>query len=583
MGRREWGDDDRGIPATPARPLGQGSAGAPVTRTQPRGARQSRSVTFVYGGIAGILLVVIAAVALVLTPPSPPAVAEFTPSPDDVIDEAPQNQSSRFGAGDGTCTSGQTGCEYAEVGPASTVPAPEKREIVRARVRRCVGDPPRQIEDPQSPPCVNYWEGDNGGATSKGVTRDSIRVAMIDPDRDRTLVEFFNRRFEFYGRKIVLVPPNRPFGGSNDPAVQRAAAVAVDEQQAFAALDHGYSVSDAYYEELAARGIISIGGPSQRAISERGRYRRSHPYRWSYTAAQDEILLNAVDWLCSSMRDRPASHAGDPALRARTRRVAVVKGDYGSGSGGDPLVYGLRDCGFTVNVEEFSYTNSGGGEQAAQQARTVVAKLQASGVTSVATLGQNELTHLMEQAAQVGYSPEWLSVGLSDEWEYGIYQNYRTGNGQYFGLLSRNKLLDLIDRPWYHAVKEVDPTRAIARPDVWQDRYTSLLVLASGIQMAGPNLTPASFARGLVDTQFPNPGCGGPPFYQACVDFAPDDHTMVDDFVLGWWNVGGRSPEADTRDTSNGQWCWIDMGKRYTPGSYPTTPAPFFDLTKPCR
>src|SRR5207302_1644062 len=45
--------------------------------------------------------------------------------------------------------------------------------------KRCVGKPPRQAEDPMSPPCVAYFNGDNGGATYQGVTRDEITVAIL--------------------------------------------------------------------------------------------------------------------------------------------------------------------------------------------------------------------------------------------------------------------------------------------------------------------------------------------------------------------------------------------------------------------
>src|SRR5581483_1230418 len=40
----------------------------------------------------------------------------------------------------------------------------------------CVGSPPRQTEDPLSPPCVPYWRGDNGGATYQGVSASQIVV-----------------------------------------------------------------------------------------------------------------------------------------------------------------------------------------------------------------------------------------------------------------------------------------------------------------------------------------------------------------------------------------------------------------------
>src|SRR5688500_1174590 len=46
------------------------------------------------------------------------------------------------------------------------------RAVKTAGTKRCVGSPPRQTEDPLSPPCVAHFEGDNGGATYQGVTRD---------------------------------------------------------------------------------------------------------------------------------------------------------------------------------------------------------------------------------------------------------------------------------------------------------------------------------------------------------------------------------------------------------------------------
>jgi len=42
----------------------------------------------------------------------------------------------------------------------------------------CVGDPPRQTDDPLSPPCVGPYRGDNGGATSMGVSRGTIKVVL---------------------------------------------------------------------------------------------------------------------------------------------------------------------------------------------------------------------------------------------------------------------------------------------------------------------------------------------------------------------------------------------------------------------
>src|SRR5207244_2206863 len=48
----------------------------------------------------------------------------------------------------------------------------------------CVGNPPRQTEDPLSPPCVPSFHGANGGATAAGVSATEIRViAYLDGRR----------------------------------------------------------------------------------------------------------------------------------------------------------------------------------------------------------------------------------------------------------------------------------------------------------------------------------------------------------------------------------------------------------------
>src|SRR5688500_18978088 len=130
--------------------------GRPVSQ---RLRRQSKSIPLIYGGLAGLLLIVIAAMALVFIPPSPPQISEFAPQHQDQIEEAIKEQSSQFGGGAGGCAEGQL-CESAEARKL----AESKRVVVdKARVRRCIGNPPRQTEDPQSPPCVNYWEGINNG------------------------------------------------------------------------------------------------------------------------------------------------------------------------------------------------------------------------------------------------------------------------------------------------------------------------------------------------------------------------------------------------------------------------------------
>jgi type II secretory pathway pseudopilin PulG len=98
-------------------------------------------VPVTYGAVAGILLVVIATLALVVLPPAPPSVAEFAPQAQDQIGKALDQQSSQFGTGTGECATGLV-CEgivgsggAAGVVAAATTTTVPKRVIDRARNR----------------------------------------------------------------------------------------------------------------------------------------------------------------------------------------------------------------------------------------------------------------------------------------------------------------------------------------------------------------------------------------------------------------------------------------------------------------
>src|SRR5688572_25910879 len=132
--------------------------------------QRPRSAGIFFAVLSVVLLVVLAAVALTQRQPPPPTIAEFAPQAVENITDAPNDQSSSSGRGTGSGECADDSCP----GIGEVTPSPPPIEV--ARTRRCVGDPPRQVEDPQSPPCVPYWVGDNGGSTSKGVTRDSIKV-----------------------------------------------------------------------------------------------------------------------------------------------------------------------------------------------------------------------------------------------------------------------------------------------------------------------------------------------------------------------------------------------------------------------
>lgn len=134
--------------------------------------------------------------------------------------------------------------------------------------------------------------------------------------------------------------------------------------------------------------------------------------------------------------------------------------------------------------------------------------------------------------------------------------------------------------PWYWAVKEVSPGKDPTGGSTYaaMARYEQLSVLAAGIQLAGPNLNPKSFEAGLQRARFPNPGAGGPPYFQARVGMPGGRHTFTDDAALFWYSAS----EGGTVDPGfPGAVCYVSGGVRYTASTFPTDDNELF--RPPCK
>src|SRR5436190_14775972 len=130
------------------------------------------------------------------------------------------------------------------------------------------------------PPCVPKFRGDNGGATSPGVTADTIRIgyymAKPDPAFDaltkaagaydtpasidqttKNYVQIFANMYELYGRKIQLVRIDGT-GTLSDEVAARADAKKAAADNVFAVIG-GPAQAKSFSEELAANKVLCIG------------------------------------------------------------------------------------------------------------------------------------------------------------------------------------------------------------------------------------------------------------------------------------------------------------------------------------
>ena len=430
-------------------------------------------------------------------------------------------------------------------------------------------DRARQIpKDPYSPPCLAFT-GNNGGVTSRGVTKDTIRIGIrfpADPidfgqayqfladhgihetrdDLERTargLLDYFNATFQFYGRKIEPViwqgsglAAQEIVGGGQDAANADASAF-----------------TPPYADALVKQGIVAVGAPymSRKWYSDRA------PYAWSITPDCSLITETAGELYVKQLLGKPAQYAGGD-LQGKPRKLALIAPDVPwyqdcindgvrriKESGGDVAVrisYSLDPSVFT------------------SQAASIVAKLKDEGVTSVACGCDPILpVFLTAKASEQNYEPEWLVLGtaLTDTDIFGQFYNQQEWRHA-FGISLIGPQQPVRASLGYRAYKSVRSDEPSIAVDLL---YYFIYVIAIGIQMAGPDLTPTTFQQGM----FNYPRATGP---AGSWGFGPGDYTPMDDAMVIWWNPDAESPYNGKKGA------YQTDGKRYRPGRWPSEPIP---------
>ncbi len=438
--------------------------------------------------------------------------------------------------------------------------------------------------DPYSPPCVQF-SGSNGGATSRGVTADkvivSVRVGsfangMLDavsrvanakiPNESPQvitktvdgLVEYFNKRFQFYGRKLEVVKWDgkgdvlkETTGGGQEGAQADALKVA-QEIKAFADVS---AVSPVYADALASKQVINMGVPftSREWMSQR------RPYSWSQFTDCSTVVESVASYYATKMAGQPAALAGGD-LKGKQRRAMIIAPENSwyqecvragiailqkAGKAGD-LVDSLK---YQIDIPRMS-----------DQAGSLIQKLRAEQVTTV-VCGCDPLllTFLTSKAKEQNYHPEWVITGVAlvdndmigqilqpDEW------------GRSFGVSFSGPTQAAGQGLGYRAYKSVRPDE----PSIGVELiYNQLYLLAIGIQGAGPNLNPQSFEKAMFDY----PKRTGP---SGTWGFGPNDYTTSDDAREVFWNPSVASIQtrsAGTYQDPNG-------GARFPIGKWPATP-----------
>ena len=588
-----------------------------MTQT-PRGRRTGRSVPAVYGGVSVLLIIGVLALALVTPPPSTPPMAAVAPAPQEQVEVERIEQTSRFGEGDGgtgDCQPGDPGCEGVGVqpteDPAGGADDPGDPQVVESSapgaLRRCYNRGLTQSPDPQSPPCkAEVFAGDNGGATSSGVTATAIRIAIpMRGDNQETyeqairaFARHFESYYELYGRTLDIAFVAASTGTTSGVEGRRAWARDVIDVDPFAALEPATrSTGDiAFYRQLAEVGVVATMGDSMQGTASIPSLRGLQGV-WSVFPTSEEALQAAGEVVCTALAGRPAAHGGaDVSDLERVFGLLQLDQD-GERVPTAPLTNRMDACGAPYVEAIATYADDASIEAALRSLRE-------DGVTTVLCACANFQDNVSTAADRLEWTPEWFLPGFNDAGvSSGVTRNHSATTHEQlqhtFGITAQLRRPEVVsgggrerfeEQYWYTALLEQDPditfpeqglTGTSIRARHLYAHYAQLLILVSGIQWAGPDLTPTAFEDALTSLRFANPGVGAAPWFQPGVGFGPSDRTFNSDYAAFWWDAPAV---ADTNQIKNGRMCYVAAGTRYAPGVFPSDlDHRFFDPAAGCR
>ncbi|HYZ99407.1 MAG TPA: hypothetical protein VE575_11690, partial [Acidimicrobiales bacterium] len=280
-------------------------------------------------------------------------------------------------------------------------------------------------------PCVEPFEGDNGGATAAGVTEDTIKIviyqsdpavdpigaslvgasgANLDPAAARENIqdylELYNLAFETYGR-TVEVEYYLGTGTYDDQAAARSDAIAIAEMEPFAVIGGPPLASPTFSDELASRGVACLAGC---ALAQPNSVLSEHqPYSVQLQEETDQASLIAAEAISNLAGPGPAELAGDPEMQAQDRVYGLVHFDTPDGDYEEAVSVfrdGLAEGGIEI-ASDVPYQLDLNAVQ--ETARTIVSRLQADGVTTVIYFGDPVIpSPLTAEATAQDYFPEWI-------------------------------------------------------------------------------------------------------------------------------------------------------------------------------
>jgi hypothetical protein len=493
-------------------------------------------------------------------------------------------------------------------------------------------------------PCVPPFSGDNGGATYNGVTAKTITVAVPESNNQaqaaalraaannsdspaqiqQTILDYVdiaNHHFQMYGRQIKVVFFTSTYNSNDSSAAQNAecqadATTVAKQIHAFISWDAETEECGtvAYQNTLANSGVMCFCTTTVPASY----YLNWAPYVWGNGLPDETQGYNIrAEMICDEIAPYPPQFAGEADLNAPAKpkrsfgliwpgASQLVNTDVYR-SGAQYFAQKLKECG--VNLVEnvsFPIVDTNG----PADAQTLMTKFKQEGISDVILVSDPlDPIYLTSGATKQGYFPEWIDTGsaLTDQTHYGrLYDQTQWRHA--FGL---SLLGDRVPKAsseeyriyaWAHAGASppANNSATVIYPFSW--------MFPTGVQLAGPKLTPSTFQCGQPPyTSSTHSGPLGSSQAVACVGktypglfgypISPtnyvnrvanpvvswgtrlwpwDDYNFTDDATLIWWDATAQGPD-ENGSQGVGMWRYPYGGKRYLYGQLPKTNPPWFN------
>jgi hypothetical protein len=483
--------------------------------------------------------------------------------------------------------------------PAPPVPAAGVGSKAALNSPQCGPDGTLAIPYPTRVPCVKpFKQGDsNGGATTMGVTKDSVKIVLFlgtheqqDAERNRPGAtapidlstnqpayieesfddwqEALDHSYELWGREFEFVVVN-PTGA--DEAAQRADALKVAEMEPFAVVSNAPATAgggQVFAADLVAKKVIVFyGGITNEEAGEQA------PYRYLGGFDNNASAINSVHFAARQLKGETAKWSGDFTDEKRVfgtiHPETGIDWQYFESTAQKEGLKSKVDLEYSVPLDTSQIMAKN-----QEEAPTIVTKLKDEGVTTVmlfTSFGMNQ--QLLRAAEQLDYHPEWLFTGMGAQ---DIEITARILNG--IAPEQMKHVFGIGNLPLY--VEGInDPQR------VWFDWYWggnqgvyaagtvgTLNLLNGGVQLAGPKLTPETFQRGLFS--IPLRGGAASNQVQSFMNgYGPtpglpyDVYSQVGlDYAIMWWNPTEPGKGKIVFDEGVGKFMYINDAKRYAAG-----------------